>query len=634
MKISTKLQGGCILIAAMVAVCAGSGWFGFSRLSSSLDSITGPVMATADGAAKTTRSVFEQMLAVEKILGNDAKNAEGLIKKAEQEADKAFEKLSKSGLLGAEQLDVIKKKQGHFNDIKNQIIEEHKAFVAINAQLNQSFLEFNELIGLAKGETAIALRNALMKAGKKRSSDLSSLGQQWAVADLSKETQIYLLEAKYQFETFVSSHDKLARDELDTTLLNLEESAADAAASEFFTLQIVSSGRYEGKLFSDAFTEAFAKLEGHLRMAVQENVQLAESRRAYHEVSLGLIGLVNQTEVTVTEKVDEQIEAIASSRRFAMIIIFLTAFFGLAVSAFIIFAVVNVMVKWLQQTQKVMSELSAGRLNLQFDKEHVLAGGDDLAEINDAIANVVEQFSRVVKEMVENTKVVSDISRQISQSADSISSGANDQASSVEETSASIEQISATVMQNSKNATSTKNLAMKTAASASESGVAVLEMVGAMRKIAQKVSIIDDIAYQTNLLALNASIEASRAGDDGRGFAVVAAEVRKLAERSKIAASEVIEMADETVSVSEAAGAQLTEILPNIDKTSELVQEIAAASDEQSSGLHEITFAISQLDKVAQHNASSALQLTKMSDEMDASILKLDEVIRFFEVSE
>ena len=617
----------------MVAACAMAGGFGFSQLAASLDAITGPVMSTANGASKTTKSVFEQMLAVEKILGNDATNVDGVITKAESEARLAFIDLSENGLLAQKQLGLIKQKQERFNDIKKRVIAEHTAFEAINTQLNQNFLEFNELIGLAKGETAIALRNALMKAGKKRSDDFSQLGQQWAVADLSKETQIYLLEAKYQFEAFVSSADKQTHEVLDTTILNLEESTADAAMSDFFSTHTVSSGKYQGKLYSVAFTEAFTALEKNLRMAVSSSIELDQSRQAYHAVSLSLIALINQTEVAVSEKVEEQIAETASTRLFAMIMIMLTAIVGLAVSFFIIFAVVNVMVKWLQQTQKVMSDLSAGRLDLQFDKEHVLAGGDDLAEINDAITKVVDQFSRVVKEMVENTRVVTDISKQISESADSISSGANDQASSVEETSASIEQISATVMQNSQNATSTKSIAMQTAESARESGEAVLDMVGAMRKIAQKVSIIDDIAYQTNLLALNASIEASRAGEDGRGFAVVAAEVRKLAERSKIAASEVIEMADQSVSISESAGEQITEILPNIDKTSELIQEISAASDEQSSGLHEITFAISQLDKVAQHNASSALQLTKMSDEMDASILKLDEVIRFFDVA-
>lgn len=618
----------------MVFVCAGSGVYGFKILSDSLDSVTGPVLATAEGASKTTRSVFEQMLAVEKILGGDESDTETILDNAELQTQHAFEQLSSNGLLDKETLDGIQLKEARFNSIKNEVLDEYQRFVTINETLNQNFLEFNELIGLAKGETAIALRNALMKASKRKNGDLSSLGQQWAVADLTKETQIYLLEAKYQFETFIASNDKTSQEALDTTLLNLDESVTDSADSDFFAEQKVSSGKYQGQTFSDAYSHAFTELESTLGLAVESNIGLNQVRQSYHENSIQLIDLINETEKAVTSQVSLQVEEMASSKFFAICIIVFTCIVAMVLSVYIIFAVVNVMVQWLQQTQAVMSELSAGRLNLQFDKEHVLAGGDDLSEINDAITKVVEQFSRVVSEMVQNTQVVTEISRQISQSADSISSGANDQASSVEETSASIEQISATVMQNSKNATSTKSIAMQTASSASESGKAVLDMVGAMRKIAQKVSIIDDIAYQTNLLALNASIEASRAGDDGRGFAVVAAEVRKLAERSKVAASEVIEMANETVTISEAAGEQLTQILPSIDKTSELVQEIAAASDEQSSGLHEITFAISQLDKVAQHNAGSALQLTKMSDEMDASIVKLDEVIRFFDVAE
>ena len=182
MKISTKLQSGCIVLAIMVAACAMAGGFGFSQLSASLDAITGPVMSTVNGASKTTKSIFEQMLAVEKILGNDAKNSHAVIKGAESDASLAFLDLSENGLLAQKQLRLIQKKQQRFNEIKNRVIQGYTAFEEINTQLNQDFLEFNQLIGLAKGETAIALRNALMKAGKKRADDFSLLGQQWAVA--------------------------------------------------------------------------------------------------------------------------------------------------------------------------------------------------------------------------------------------------------------------------------------------------------------------------------------------------------------------------------------------------------------------------------------------------------------------
>jgi len=309
-----------------------------------------------------------------------------------------------------------------------------------------------------------------------------------------------------------------------------------------------------------------------------------------------------------------------------------SAIFGVIFSV-VVGAIVRRMILWLHDTQSTMASLADGRLNVDIKtSDNSFFSGDDIMEINLAVRRVVQKFSEVISEISTNTQVVDDISKQITGSANNISSGANDQATSVEETSASIEQMSATVSQNNKNASTTKTLAMETADSASASGKVVMDMVNAMRNIAEKVSIIDDIAYQTNLLALNASIEASRAGEDGRGFAVVAAEVRKLAERSKLAASEVIEMANETVHVSEQAGEQLMQILPNIDRTSELVQEISAASEEQSSGLHEISFAISQLDKVAQHNATASLQLTKMAGEMDSSVDKLGEAIQFFNI--
>ena len=356
---------------------------------------------------------------------------------------------------------------------------------------------------------------------------------------------------------------------------------------------------------------------------------LNASTSLYEGFSAELLADINTTEDVVLTTISQAISSIKDTKNTSQLIIILFALIAVVISLVIIVKVVNAVVQWLQTAEILMSEMANGNLNVKIPLYNV--AGDDLLSINRAVAKVIDKFSHIVNEMANNTAVVNDIAKQISESADSISRGANDQASSVEETSASIEQMSATVTQNNQNANSTKEIAMTTSTAASNSGKAVFD---AMRKIAERVSVIDDIAYQTNLLALNASIEASRAGEDGRGFAVVAAEVRKLAERSKLAASEVIQMANDTVLASEKAGEQLNTILPQIENTSRLVQEISAASEEQSSGLHEITFAISQLDKVAQHNASSSLQLTKMAEDMDQSIEKLDDVIRFFRTAD
>jgi methyl-accepting chemotaxis protein len=195
-----------------------------------------------------------------------------------------------------------------------------------------------------------------------------------------------------------------------------------------------------------------------------------------------------------------------------------------------------------------------------------------------------------------------------------------------------VEEMSASVGQNAENAKVTESIASKAAQLAGEGGQAVGQTVTAMKSIANKISIIDDIAYQTNLLALNAAIEAARAGTHGRGFAVVAAEVRKLAERSQIAAQEISEVARNSVGLAEKAGSLLTEIVPGILRTSELVQEISAASDEQSSGATQINIAMTQLNQITQQNAASSEELAATAEEMSGQAEQLQELIGFFKV--
>jgi methyl-accepting chemotaxis protein len=195
-----------------------------------------------------------------------------------------------------------------------------------------------------------------------------------------------------------------------------------------------------------------------------------------------------------------------------------------------------------------------------------------------------------------------------------------------------MEEITASIGQNSDNAKVTDSLASKSAREANDGGSAVKNTVEAMRKIAQKISVIDDIAYQTNLLALNAAIEAGRAGEHGRGFAVVASEVRKLAGRSQTAAKEIGELAGGSVKLAESAGQLLDEIVPAIKKTADLVQEISAASDEQTMGANQITIAISQISIATQQNSSSAEELYSTAEELTSQALQLQQMMEFFKV--
>ncbi len=278
------------------------------------------------------------------------------------------------------------------------------------------------------------------------------------------------------------------------------------------------------------------------------------------------------------------------------------------------------------QAVVVANRLSEGDLTAPIE----VTSGDETGQLLGAMRMMVGRLAEIIGEVRSAADNLSSASEEVSATAQSLSQGASEQATSVEETSAAVEQMSASVTQNTENARVTDGMAAKASKEANEGGAAVRATVDAMKTIAGKIGIIDDIAYQTNMLALNAAIEAARAGEHGKGFAVVAAEVRKLAERSQVAAREIGEVASSSVELAEKAGSLLDEIVPSIAKTSDLVREITAASEEQASGVSQINMAMNQLNQSTQQNATSSEELAATAEEMSGQAEQLQQLMSFF----
>jgi methyl-accepting chemotaxis protein len=284
------------------------------------------------------------------------------------------------------------------------------------------------------------------------------------------------------------------------------------------------------------------------------------------------------------------------------------------------------LVRSLRHMARVAESMAAGDMTVQ-----VVARSDN-DTLGRAFGTMVQKLSGMIGEVRAGASALSSAASQVSATSQSLSQGTSSQAASVEETSATLEQLGSTITQNAENSRLTDQMATQGSRDAEESGKAVSETVQAMAAIAEKISIVEEIAYQTNLLALNAAVEAARAGEHGRGFAVVATEVRKLAERSQKAAKEIGGLATSSVKISERSGQLLKDLVPSIRKTAELVQEVSAASKEQASSVAQMTKAMEQVDQVTQRNASAAEELASTAEELSSQAMALQQLMSFFRI--
>jgi methyl-accepting chemotaxis protein len=364
--------------------------------------------------------------------------------------------------------------------------------------------------------------------------------------------------------------------------------------------------------------------EGKIKTPKEANAAIAEYKDSIHKMEKAAQDLATEGE---NRMAGEQEEVMNFTKRINTVLISLilaAIFIGIAISLFITRSITAPLAVGVG----VANKLAEGDLTVSIDVQ----SRDETGKLLGSMGKMVEKLREIVADVKTASDNVASGSQQMSSGSEEMSQGASEQASSVEEVSSSMEEMVSNIRQNADNAQQTEKIALKSANDAKESGKAVSETVTAMKDIAGKISIIEEIARQTNLLALNAAIEAARAGEHGKGFAVVASEVRKLAERSQAAAAEISKLSASSVQVAEMAGQMLDKLVPDIQKTAELVQEINAASSEQNSGADQINKAVQQLDQVVQQNAGAAEEMSSTAEELASQAEHLQGVIEFFKV--
>jgi methyl-accepting chemotaxis protein len=383
---------------------------------------------------------------------------------------------------------------------------------------------------------------------------------------------------------------------------------------------------------AESLDNYIAAANAHVNLALTdlpaERAQLEQFNNAFSELEKKMSNASDTLAASAKTEVSQTQEQINYAKLIQTIVILISGVASLLLAWSIASRVMKILGGEPDYAANVVNKIATGDLNIS-----VITRADDHTSMLAGIKKMAEQLGDVISEVRSSADALSSASIEVNTTAQSLAKGASIQAASIEETSASMEQMSASIMQNNENASVTDGMAQKSAHDAVNGGEAVSATVNAMKKIAERISVIDDIAYQTNLLALNAAIEAGRAGEHGRGFAVVASEVRKLAERSQIAAQEIGQLASESVKGAELAGKLLQNIVPSIRKTADLVQEIAAASSEQTAGANQINHAIAQVNQTMQQNAASSEQLSSTSEEMSVQAMRLQDAMTYFKLA-
>ncbi|MBF0608369.1 MAG: MCP four helix bundle domain-containing protein [Magnetococcales bacterium] len=404
-------------------------------------------------------------------------------------------------------------------------------------------------------------------------------------------------------------------------------SALEKTATVANDKERIASIKADLATYDTGFNKVYAMIsDGSVKTTQEANAAIGQYKDAIHKLE-SLSDELSEEADQRMQDADGKISTIKERAQRTILIVALIALLAVVVSSCLL---VRSVTRPLAMMMDVTGAIAGGDLTVNIDA----TGKDEIGQLMAAMQTMVEKLKSVVSEVSTAIDGVAEGSSEISSGTQQLSDAATQQAASVQEASSSMEQMTSNIRQSADNAQQTERIAVKAANDAKEGGAAVAEAIHAMKQIAEKISIIDEIARQTNLLALNAAIEAARAGEHGKGFAVVASEVRKLAERSQKAAGEISELSSGSVQTAEKAGSMLQQLVPDIQRTSELVQEVSAASNEQSLGAGQINQAIQHLDQTIQQNAAASEEIASTSQTLTAHAEALRAAMSFFHTGE